>query len=78
MARKNARGNFMIGAVLIVGGLALLVYGYYLFDSARGNLLNGIGKALSGKSDAEMKAIGFMIAGGVAALFGAFLAFFRR
>ncbi|MFA6507599.1 MAG: DUF3185 family protein [Treponemataceae bacterium] len=79
MARNNSRGTFKIGAVLIIGGLAALVYGYYLYDAASGNVLAGIGKKILGKtSESELRSIMIMVAGGVAALFGAFLAFFRR
>lgn len=78
MARKASRNTFVIGGILIVGGLAALAVGYYQFDAARASLGNAIGKVFTGKSGDESRAVAIMVAGGAAALFGAFLAFFRR
>jgi hypothetical protein len=78
MARKSTLDNFTIGIILLIAGLAALAFGYYLYDSAHASLTT-IGKKLIGKtSAAETRAIAVMAAGGVVALAGAYLAFFRR
>lgn len=77
MARKNS-GAFAIGVILIAAGLAALAFGYYRYDAAQASLAT-IGKKLIGKTSAAVtQAYAIMAAGGVAALAGAFLAFFRR
>lgn len=80
MARRSgSNGTFMIGALLLAAGIAGAAYGYYLYDGASGNVVSAIGKKLTGKaSEAEIRAVAIMIAGGAAALFGFFLAFIRR
>jgi uncharacterized membrane protein len=64
----------MIGGVLILAGLAVLIYGivqYTQFSgSVAGKLSGVIGDITGSRSDEEMKHIIMMIAGGVAALAG--------
>jgi hypothetical protein len=78
MARRNGNGTFAIGIILLAAGAAALAFGYYRYDAAQSSLAT-IGKKLIGKtSSAVAQSIAIMAAGGVSALAGAFLAFFRR
>jgi len=78
MARKASRNTFVIGGILIVGGLAALAVGYYQFDAARASLGNAIGKVFTGKSGDESRAWASPGARGAAARVGAFPACIRR
>ena len=78
MARKSGNGLFTIGIVLLIAGLAALAFGYYRYDAAQSSLAT-IGKKLIGKtSSAVAESIAIMAAGGVSALAGVFLSFYRR
>jgi uncharacterized membrane protein YidH (DUF202 family) len=78
MARRNGSGTFVLGIVLLVAGAALLAFGYYQYDQAQSSLAT-IGKKLIGKTSAAVtQSILMMVGGGIAALAGAFLAFFKR
>jgi hypothetical protein len=68
------KASKMIGAVLIIAGLAVLIFGivqYTQFSGSVAGKLSGVVSGLTGsRSDEEMKYIIMMIAGGIAALFG--------
>jgi hypothetical protein len=63
-----------IGLVLILAGLAVLIFGIVQFTQFQGSLVGkisgGLGKLTGSRSDEEMKYIIMMIAGGIAALAG--------
>ncbi len=80
--RKRANNTLVIGALIGVIGLALLGYGIFQYNVIHQSLVKSLGNAfdklVKGSSKPETLAIAEMIAGGVLALAGAFLAFGRR
>lgn len=80
--KRNANGAFLIGAVVLVAGVAALAYGFYLYRSVNqpdlASVPNKLGKFFGKPSAVETQGIGFMIGGGAAVLIGAFLALSRR
>jgi hypothetical protein len=68
MRRSNALLVFAL--VLLVAGAAVLVYGIITYNNVRGTLGNAVGKLLTGRSEAEDRAVIEMIAGGAGALVG--------
>jgi uncharacterized membrane protein YidH (DUF202 family) len=78
--RKN-NALFVIGLVLLIAGAATLVYGIIEYNRVSNALFPALGKALTGTSEEENRAVLEMIVGGAIALVGfIFLAFprFRR
>ncbi len=71
-------GGALIGAVLLVAGIAVAAYGYYEYSAAQQSIGNMVGKVFTGKSEAETRAVVMMIAGGAGAVLGAFLALMGR
>jgi hypothetical protein len=75
--KKKLNINFAIGVGLLVAGIAVLVYGIYLYNESRQSLGGAIGKLIKKRTEGENTAIITMIAGGAAGMLGAFLAFVR-
>ncbi len=67
----------MLGAVLILAGLAVLIAGIVQFNQFSGSVAGRISGAVRGltgsRSDQEMQYIIMMVAGGLAALAGIFI-----
>ncbi len=67
----------IIGIVLIIAGLAVLIFGIVEFNQFRGSVAGKVSNAMinltGSRSDQEMKYIIMMIAGGAAALVGIFV-----
>lgn len=74
--KKN--GGALIGAVLLVAGIAAAAYGYYEYSAAQQSIGNMVGKVFTGKSETETRAVFIMIAGGASAVLGAILALMGR
>ncbi len=67
---KKADALFLVGLILLVAGAAVLIYGIVEYNNAHSSIGNTLGKLLTGKSQAENRAIIEMIAGGAAAVIG--------
>jgi nitrate reductase gamma subunit len=78
VATKKSDALFLVGLVLLVAGAAVLIYGIVAYNNANSSLGNKLGKLLTGKSEAENRAVIEMIAGGTAAAIGLAVLLFRR
>ena len=65
----------LVSLVLVVGGIALLIYGLITHSDLKESLGNQISNLVAGKTDGEKQAIGMAIGGGAAALIGVGLFF---
>ena len=65
----------LVSLVLVVGGIALLIYGLISHSGLQDSLKNQVVNLLAGKTDEEKQAIGMAIGGGAAALIGVGLFF---
>jgi hypothetical protein len=74
---KKADALFLVGLVLLVAGVAVLIYGIVAYNSANASIGNTLGKLLTGRSEAENQAVTEMIAGGAAAVIGIAVLLFR-
>jgi hypothetical protein len=68
MRKTNAL--LLLGLVLLVAGVALLIYGITAYNEARASLGNALGKLFTGRSKEETRAVIEMIGGGAAAVVG--------
>lgn len=75
---KKLNMSFVAGVCLLVAGIAVLAYGIFMYNESRQSLGGAIGKLFNKRTSDETTAIVTMIAGGAAALLGAFLAFGRN
>ena len=75
---KKSDTLFLVGLVLLVAGAAVLIYGIVAYNNAHSSLGNALGKLLTGKSEAETRAVIEMIAGGAAGVVGLAVLLFRR
>jgi cell shape-determining protein MreC len=67
---KRTDALFLVGLVLLVAGVAVLIYGIVAYNNANASIGNTLGKLLTGRSQAENQAVIEMIAGGAAAVIG--------
>lgn len=67
---KKGDALVLVGLVLLVAGAAVLIYGIVGYNDARSSIGNTLGKLLTGRSQAENRAVIEMIAGGAAAVIG--------
>jgi hypothetical protein len=75
---KKADALFLVGLVLLVAGAAVLIYGIVAYNNAHSSLGSTLGKLLTGRSEAENRAVIEMIAGGAAGVVGLVVLLFRR
>jgi hypothetical protein len=74
---KRTDALFLVGLVLLVAGVAVLIYGIVAYNNANASIGNTLGKLLTGRSQAENQAVIEMIAGGAAAVIGVVVLLFR-
>jgi hypothetical protein len=67
---KKSDALVLVGLVLLVAGAAVLIYGIVGYNDASSSIGNTLGKLLTGRSQAENRAVIEMIAGGAAAVIG--------
>jgi len=60
----------LLGLILLVAGVAVLIYGIYAYNGAKASLGNALGKLFTGRSRAETNAVVEMIAGGAGVVLG--------
>jgi len=75
---KKSDTLFLVGLVLLAAGAAVLIYGIVAYNNAHSSLGNALGKLLTGRSEAENRAVIEMIAGGAAGVVGLAVLLFRR
>jgi hypothetical protein len=75
---KKADALFLVGLVLLAAGAAVLIHGIVAYNNAHSSLGNALGKLLTGRSEAENRAVIEMIAGGAAGVVGLAVLLFRR
>jgi hypothetical protein len=67
---KKSDALLLLGLVLLVAGVAVLIYGIYAYNGAKASLGNALGKLFTGRSKEETGAVIEMIAGGAGAVVG--------
>jgi hypothetical protein len=75
---KKSDALVLVGLVLLVAGAAVLIYGIVEYNNAHSSLGGTLGKLLTGRSEAENRAVIEMIAGGAAGVIGLAVLLFRR
>jgi hypothetical protein len=75
---KNTNSRLLAGMILLVIGVAVLVFGIIAWNNARASLGGTIQRVLTGNSPGEQRAIVEMIGGGAAAVIGLVLVATRR
>jgi hypothetical protein len=67
---KKGRTNLLIGLVILVVGVAVLVYGYVAYNDVRASFGGALAHAFAGGSKAETQSVIEMICGGALAVIG--------
>lgn len=67
---KKTDALLLLGLILLVAGIAVLIYGIYAYNGAKASLGNALGKLFTGRSKEETNAVIEMIAGGAGAVVG--------
>jgi len=67
---KKSDAMLLLGLILLVAGVAVLIYGIYAYNGAKASLGNALGKLFTGRSRDETNAVVEMIAGGAGAVLG--------
>lgn len=63
----------IVGAVLLIAGIAGAIFGYYQYNQVQNSLGHAISKIITGRSQEEQQAVLLMIGSLAGALVGLFL-----